>query len=370
MNERAMKYEERIVFALRALYRRFGYLQYKMRKFEEYDLYARNKDFLLSDNIITFTDTNGALMALKPDVTLSIVRSGSDGDGGVQKVYYNENVYRVSAAAQGFREIMQSGVECIGDVDDACIAETLLLAAESLRTISPDCVLDVSHLDVVSGLVDALGADAETRRGVLKCIGEKNPHGLAEICRAAGADASVAEKLDTLVRTAGRPAEVLPVLRALGVAPAAVAQLETLTAALDALGLGDMIRIDFSVVGDMRYYNGVVFKGFVSGVPAGVLSGGQYDALMKKMRRSARAIGFAVYLDQLERLDGGGEAYDVDTVLLYSPGVSPAALLRAVRALSADGGSVSAQHTVPEKLRYRRLARLEGEEVTFLADMA
>ena len=140
--ENVMKYEERIVFALREMFRRHGYQQFKMRKFEEYDLYARNKDFLVSDNIITFTDLNGALMALKPDVTLSIVRSSRDG-AGVQKVYYNENVYRVSAAARGFREILQTGIECIGDVDDFCIAETLQLAIESLRHISPDCVLDI-----------------------------------------------------------------------------------------------------------------------------------------------------------------------------------------------------------------------------------
>ena len=167
MEKGTMKYEERIVFALRELYRRFGYIQYKMRKFEEYDLYARNKDFLISDNIITFTDVSGKLMALKPDVTLSIVRSGKDG-GGVQKVYYNENVYRVSAAAQGFREIMQSGIECIGEVDDCCVAETLMLAVESLRTISEDCVLDLSQLDIVSELVDALGAEAAMRREILK----------------------------------------------------------------------------------------------------------------------------------------------------------------------------------------------------------
>ena len=368
--EAEMKYEERIVFALRALYRRFGYIQYKMRKFEAYDLYASNKDFLLSDSILTFTDTNGRLMALKPDVTLSIVRSSRDDGGGVRKVYYNENVYRAAGAAQGFREIMQSGIECIGDVDDACVAETLTLAAESLRTISPDCVLDVSHLDLVSALVDALGTDAQTRRGVLKCIGEKNLHGLEALCRAAGADAAAVEKLKTLVSTSGSPAQVLPALRALGAAPEAVAQLERLTACLDALGLGEIVRIDFSVVGDMRYYNGVVFKGFVRGVPAGVLSGGQYDALMKKMRRSARAIGFAVYLDQLERLSGEAETFDVDTVLLYGPEADPAALLRAVRRLSADGGSVSAQRAVPEKLRYRRLARLDGEEVTVLADLS
>ena len=120
----------------------------------------------------------------------------------------------------------------------------------------------------------------------------------------------------------------------------------------------------------MRYYNGIVFKGFVSGVPTGVLSGGQYDRLMEKMRRRARAVGFAVYLDQLERFSGETESVDVDTVLLYGPDASPAALLRAAEALSADGRSVTAQHTVPEKLRYRRLARLDGDEVKILEDMA
>ena len=360
-----MKYEERIVLALRELYRRFGYQQFKMRKFEEYDLYARNKDFLVSDNIITFTDLNGKLMALKPDVTLSIVRSGRDAEG-VQKVYYNENVYRVSAASRGFREILQTGVECIGDVDDCCIAETLLLAVESLLAISPESVLDVSHLDVVSELVDALGADAAERREILKCIGEKNLHGLDALCRDIGADPSAIERLKTLVQTSGSPETVLPALRALGCAPAAVEQLASLSDCLTAMGLGQHLRIDFSVVNDMNYYNGVVFKGFVSGVPTGVLSGGQYDKLMQKMHRRARAIGFAVYLDVLERFSGETERFDVDTVLLYDETASPAALLRAVQALSADGASVTAQRTKPAKLRWRRLARLGGEEVTVL----
>ena len=70
INEKILKNDERAVFALRSLYRGFGYSKYKMSKFEEYDLYVRNKDFLISDSIITFTDTNGKLMALKPDVTL------------------------------------------------------------------------------------------------------------------------------------------------------------------------------------------------------------------------------------------------------------------------------------------------------------
>ena len=78
MDETLLKREERAVFALRALYRRYGYLPFKMSKFEEYELYARNKDFLLSDRVITFTDLNGRLMALKPDVTLSILKNAEE----------------------------------------------------------------------------------------------------------------------------------------------------------------------------------------------------------------------------------------------------------------------------------------------------
>ena len=54
----------------------------------------------------------------------------------------------------------------------------------------------------------------------------------------------------------------------------------------------------------MKYYNGIAFKGFVQGVPTGVLSGGQYDNLMLKMDKKNQAIGFAVYLDELSRVGG------------------------------------------------------------------
>ena len=116
-NDQLLKNEERAVIALRALYQSYGYLPYKMSRFEEYELYARNKDFLLSDRVITFTDTNGRLMALKPDVTLSILQKGEENPGCKRKVCYNENVYRVSRRSGQFKEIMQTGLECIGDVD-------------------------------------------------------------------------------------------------------------------------------------------------------------------------------------------------------------------------------------------------------------
>ena len=54
MTDVIWKNEERAIFTLRDLYQRYGYAPFKMSRFEEYYLYVRNMDFLVSDQIITF----------------------------------------------------------------------------------------------------------------------------------------------------------------------------------------------------------------------------------------------------------------------------------------------------------------------------
>ena len=79
---------------LLSLYQSYGYLPYKMSRFEDYDLYVQNRDFLLSQRLITFPGEDGHLLALKPDITLSVVKNAPETPGVVEKVYYQENVYR------------------------------------------------------------------------------------------------------------------------------------------------------------------------------------------------------------------------------------------------------------------------------------
>ena len=361
---------ERMGLQLCTCYRSFGYSQFKMRKFEEYDLYARNKDFLVSDNVITFNDCNGKLMALKPDVTLSIVRAGKDVPGSVQKVYYLENVYRVTKGSGNFREIQQAGLECIGEVDAYLISEVLMLACRSLQTIRDRSVLYLSHLGIVSALIDALGVSADFRQEILRCIGSKNLHELTALCRKAGADAECAEKLRRLVQLHGAPEAVLCELKTLSCGDAAVQELALLTENLRENGYASQVQIDFSIVSDPAYYNGIVFQGYVDGVPESVLSGGQYDRLMEKMGRTARAIGFAVYLDALERLEEPAEQFDVDLLLLYDGETDCCALCGAVKRLTEQGLRVLAAAGVPEKLQYRQLGKLAGSGVEILEDHA
>jgi len=351
----ALLSEERTILKLRTLYRKYGYLPYKMNRFEEYDLYVKNKNFLVSDNIITFTDTSGKLMALKPDVTLSIVKNSKDIKGFVQKVCYNEYVCRPSGAGRSFREIMQAGLECIGDVDAYCRAEVLLLAAESLKEIANTSLLSVSHLGIIADVLDTMEISSDIKRNLIKCIQEKNLHDAEKICTEAGVSSKVFVTLSAIMKASGKPEEVFAILNKVLPDNVDVKEFETIINLLPK----NLVRIDFSLLNDMHYYNGIMFQGFVEGVASAVLSGGEYDLLMEKMGKKSKALGFAVYLDKLAF--SNADQYDVDVLVVYDESISPSLVSEKIQSLQKAGKTVSAQKTVPEMLRYREIIRLTGD---------
>ncbi len=355
MTDLILKNEEQAIFTLRSLYRRYGYAPYKMSQFEEYDLYVRNKDFLVSDQIITFSGPGGHLMALKPDVTLSIVKNAPDEPGVVQKVYYNENVYR------DYREILQAGLECVGDLGDYEIAEVVLLAAKSLELLGERFVLDVSHMGLISAVLDSCGLDAQAKKQALKCLRRKNTHELKALC---GNNEKAWETLSTLSACRGTGREVLAQVAAVLTTDAerqALEELESLWTILEGSGCGGSVRLDFSVGNDMRYYSGVVFRGYLAGIPSSVLSGGQYDKLPRKMGRKSRAIGFAIYLDLLQDLQKTENAFDVDTVILHDGTVDTTVLTAAAEKFAKDG-SVLVTRTLPIGRNWKELVRYENGE--------
>ena len=142
-------------------------------------------------------------------------------------------------------------------------------------------------------------------------------------------------------------------------------RLGRIAALLSHSGFGNRIFIDFSVINDMNYYSGIAFSGFVPGIPGSILSGGQYDRLMKKMNRRSSAIGFAVYLDMLELLGASPDVTDADTVLLYDESTPPRKLIDAAESLGADGSRVLVLKKIPAGLRFRRLAQLTESGVIF-----
>ena len=323
-----LKNEQETASAFKELYSRWGYTAYKMSRFEEYDLYVRNKDFLVSDRIITFSGPEGKLLAMKPDVTLSIVKNAPE--TGVEKVYYQENVYR------DFREILQMGLECVGSLGQYEIAETALLAAKSLSLLDPGFLLNLSHMGLVEEALAPLSP--EEKRQALDCLRRRSLHEMPQTAQTLGALSGC--------RTVDQLEELFP-------GSEAVRQMRTITDILAREGFENNVRLDFSIGGGLGYYSGLVFRGYLPGVPAEVLSGGQYDRLPQRMSRRAKAIGFAIYLD---RLPFPEPEYDLDTLVLHG-GASAEKLMELRRSLS---GKVLISQTRPEGRTWKNLIEFDG----------
>lgn len=295
--------KERVSLALRALYEGAGCRKYRMRRFEEYGLYQENRSFLSSEQVITFTDLDGRLLALKPDVTLSIAKSAKPTAGETLQFYYNENVYRPSAESHTFQEISQMGLEFLGEVGAAETQQLITLAISSLGLMQGDFILEISHMGYLFGLFDAIGVGPAYHGKLLNLLRRKNAHDLKIQAAALGVDEAGLGLLDALLACAGDYPTALASAKALCQNDAMRAAVEELAALAPSFGdAAQNIRLDFSLAGEMEYYNGLVFQGYLAGLPRPVLKGGRYDLLVQKFHANAHAVGFAVYLDEIDRL--------------------------------------------------------------------
>ena len=195
------------------------------------------------------------------------------------------------------------GLEFLGGVGEAEVQQAVCLAAQSLGQLGTDWVLEVSHMGYLFGLLDALQVPEDARAGLLRKLGQKNAHELRAAALAAGLDEDAADTLCRVLTLCGGYADTLPRAEALcrnEAMRAAVAELQGLAGPLEQAG--GAIRLDLTLAGEMEYYNGLVFQGYLKALPRPLLKGGRYDLLMQQFTPGAGAIGFAVYLDELDRL--------------------------------------------------------------------
>ena len=304
-------------------------------------------------------------MALKPDVTLSMIKNVGDDDMSMHKYFYNENVYRTSASSGGFKEIMQTGLECIGNIDTYSICEVLMLADDSLKIIGERSILALSHMGFVLGLLEECKLSSSQQKEALEYISSKNTHALKAM---ADSLRMYKELSDALIFTAKFYGKLSDAIVAIG----NFCFNEKISEAYrELVGIAEAMRgrelyADFSLVSDINYYNGIVFKGYIDGIPESILSGGRYDSLVHKMGKKSGAVGFAVYLDLLERFYDEAGGYDTDMLLIYGDDSMPCDVFEAVRRLTEDGRSVKALKENDGKVKYKTLAKLCSGEVKII----
>lgn len=358
--------DELTVLNLRRLYENCGFKKFRMSKFESYDFYAKNKDFLVGNRIITFTDLNGKLMALKPDVTLSIVKN-ADNSAGRQKLYYTENVYRESKDIHEFKEIFQVGLEVLGNIDLFETVEIITLAVKSLLELDKNAILDISHMGYTEGLMDCMTQDSSLRNEIHSLLKDKNAHDLQKLAEKHSLPQSPVKTATQLIsnRLSNDDAITSAKENALNTKMQdAVKEIEAIYSLLKKANLEKHIKIDLSVTDDPGYYNGILMHGYVHGIPRDVLSGGRYDMLMSKMGKGdTNAMGFAIYFDALDRKLHIRNKANTDAVILYNSESDLETLTNLTAKLTENGVSYTAVTSLPDNTADAKLYIVDGKTV-------
>ena len=311
--------ENSIVSNLINIYERFGFKKIKLSKFEDYNLYNNNKDFLQTEHILTFMNLNGNLKSLRPDVTLSIVKKVlKDNEKETQKIYYIEDIYKI--VSNEYEEIPQVGVEIIGKLNNYSNLEIISMAIESLKSINKNYILEISNIDFISAIFDEINLEENLKIEILNNIYLKNKHDLEKLLNK-NVDNKYKKYILSFIELSGNYKYILKKLKSLIInkkMQKSYEELKSLSFVFELYNNFDKILLDFSIESQLGYYNGIIFKGYIKESNDIILSGGRYDKLLNKFNSNKNAIGFAIYMDKLYEKNKTSDFIDI--LILYKSG--------------------------------------------------
>ena len=311
--------ENSVVSNLINIYERFGFKKIKLSKFEDYNLYNNNKDFLQTEHILTFMNLNGNLKSLRPDVTLSIVKKVlKDNEKETQKIYYIEDIYKI--VSNEYEEIPQVGVEIIGKLNNYSNLEIISMAIESLKSINKNYILEISNIDFISAIFDEINLEENLKIEILNNIYLKNKHDLEKLLNK-NVDNKYKKYILSFIELSGNYKDILKKLKSLIInkkMQKSYEELKSLSFVFELYNNFDKILLDFSIESQLGYYNGIIFKGYIKESNDIILSGGRYDKLLNKFNSNKNAIGFAIYMDKLYEKNKSSDYIDI--LILYKSG--------------------------------------------------
>ncbi len=276
--------------------------------FDYHDLFARGMGAEAAERTYRFTDRDGALLALRPELTSLVARTVATrfkAKPRPLRLSYSGEVFRYDEPTErAAREFHQLGIEHIGEPNIVADVEVLLVAAELLTSLGlTGFRIALSHAEFFNGVSGYLELADEQRAELRRLIDRRNSQALAEFLQqhAAHVEAERRAEFCRLTQLAGgtevlaQAEQLLRNSRSL----AAIAHLKQIYATLEALGLGEHFDIDFGDTGGQEYYTGLLFKAYVPEWHVAVGTGGRYDKLIENFGDAEPAVGFSFALDAL-----------------------------------------------------------------------
>lgn len=296
--------------ALREVCESWGYREISTPTFEHLELFEKKSGEEIVDEIYGFEDKGGRRVALRPEVTASVVRSylqEMQARPKPIKLYYFSNCFRYEQPQAGrYREFWQFGTEILGGGTPELDAEAVALSDEIMGRIGLEYRLEVGHLGVLRALARELGVPEEERDRLLSLLDVGDREGVREVF---GEDA---EEAFAVLDVEGEADRALSELRDLLSSHEVDEELGDLEALVEELGRHGVVPVvDMGIARGLEYYTGTVFEAYAPGLGAQdqVLGGGSYELCSVFGGEEMRSTGFAFGFDRLvEALGGQGSA--------------------------------------------------------------
>ena len=315
-----MSKKDLVLLNIRKMYDSYGYKKISLPSFEEYDLYNENKDFI-DRNVLTVMSPNGKLLALRPDITLSVAKKVSkDQSLKYSKIYYQENTYNLTKYV-GYEEDEQLGIELIGKESTFLDFEIINLAVKSLDIINKKSMIVLSHAGFISSIFENFDLEYETKEQILDCINRKNSHDIQKILKR---NEHISENVKKLIykipELSGNLENIEKELLKYEInenTKKILFELKQLNSLLLKFHKKSKIIFDFSIVKNLNYYNGIILQGYIEGFPNVILTGGRYDKLFEKFGVDTGAVGFAILTDGLKGYYKDTDKKDFEVLIAY-----------------------------------------------------
>lgn len=303
-----------------------GYNEVITPGIEYYDVFDVDGAGIPQHEMYKATDNKGRLVVFRPDLTLPIARLTATRLQDMPlpiRLFYNQSVYRNRPDLTGRSdESSQCGIELIGAGGLRADLEALSTAVESISSVAGNFRIELGHADIYRILSDKLGVSNEVKENIRGIIESKNYGALSDMLDKLENSVYV-EAIRRLPRLFGGR-EVFA--EAAGLCDdeefnAVLQYLESIYTSLQKLGLGGRIMVDLGLVQRNGYYTGIVFSAYAEGHGDAVLMGGRYDSLLEKFNNPMPAVGFAIDVDAVTKINlenKGSQSPEVPRVLIHT----------------------------------------------------
>lgn len=291
-----------------AVFDGWSYEEITTPSLDYYTLFERGMGSEHAHHAFRFTDTDGRLLALRPDVTSSVARAAATLFAQRERPLrfcYAAPIFRQEppSHAEYRRESTQLGCEQIGAGGLRADMEMLAMAIEILEALNLEggyCIT-LNSVEVFNGVSEKLALDPASRERMRQLVDVRDGADLQKFLAPYAASAEDRAAFSRLTQLSGKR-EILDEARRVITNARSVAALDALAELwriIEAVGLTHLFEIDLGDVSGLDYYTGLVFKIYVAGAGSRVGSGGRYDGLTANFGRTEPAVGFVLDLDTL-----------------------------------------------------------------------